>query len=162
MLKPLIITNQDLTYGIMTPNKKVACMTVVLSPRRDDYVDFLDIAKEAYATDKADIYRKIITTLIYALKKQLHQYEIENSELETIEFLTIAGDDLDLFYDEMYEAIDQIKLLKAHLDDVKEKEGLFMDLYATADKLHDALIHNLDIISTQEVRELQQTQAKAS
>lgn len=137
-------------------------MTVVMSPRRDDYVDFLDIAKEAYATDKANIYRKIITTLIYALKKQLHKYEIENSELEKIEFLTIAGDDLDLFYDEMYEAVDQIKLLKAHLDDVKEKEGLFMDLYATADKLHDALIHNIDIVSTQEVRELQQTQAKAS
>ena len=130
-------------------------MTVVMSPRRDDYVDFLDIAKEAYATDKADIYRKIITTLIYALKKQLHQYEIENSELEKIEFLIIAGDDLDLFYDEMYEAVDQIKLLKAHLDDVKEKEGLFMDLYATADKLHDALIHNLDIVSTKEVQELQ-------
>ncbi len=137
-------------------------MTVVMSPRRDDYVDFLDIAKEAYATDKAGIYRKIITTLIYALKKQLHKFEIENNELEKIEFLTIAEDDLDLFYDEMYEAVDQIKLLKAHLDDVKEKEGLFMDLYATADKLHDALIHNLDIISTQEVRELQQTQAKAS
>ncbi len=137
-------------------------MTVVMSPRRDDYVDFLDIAKEAYATDKADIYRKIITTLIYALKKQLHKFEIENSELEKIEFLTIAGDDLDLFYDEMYEAVDQIKLLKVHLDDVKEKEGLFMDLYATADKLHDALIHNIDIVSTQEVRELQQTQAKAS
>jgi hypothetical protein len=35
----------------------------------DAYLDFFDIAVEAYNTKKTDIYRKIMTTLISSYKK---------------------------------------------------------------------------------------------
>jgi hypothetical protein len=136
-------------------------MTAIMN-KSDAYLDFFDIAVEAYNTKKTDIYRKIMTTLISSYKKLLHEIEIENSDLENVDSLTINEEDLDLFYDSMYDMVDLIKLLKTHLLPLKEKDGLFADLYQTADKLHDAFILHIDLISMQEVRALQDRYAKAS
>jgi len=79
-----------------------------------------------------------------------------------VEHLTINEEDLDSFYDAMYTMVDLIKLLKKHLEPVKTKDGLFGDLYKTVDKLHEAIILNIDIISTQEVKKLQSRYKKVS
>ena len=136
-------------------------MTPRMNPT-DSYLDFFDIAVDAYTSKKTDIYRKIMTTLIAAYKKLLHEIEIENSNLENADTLTLNEEELDLFYDNMYDMVDLIKLLKSHLMPLKEHDGLFADLYQTADKLHDALMLHIDLVSSQEVKMLQDRYAKAS
>ena len=136
-------------------------MTARMNPT-DSYLDFFDIAVDAYTSKKTDIYRKIMTTLIAAYKKLLHEIEIENSNLENADTLTLNEEELDLFYDNMYDMVDLIKLLKSHLMPLKERDGLFADLYQTADKLHDALMLHIDLVSSQEVKMLQDRYAKAS
>ena len=136
-------------------------MTAIMN-NTSAYLDFFDIAKDAFESDKIDIYRKIMTTLIASYTSLLHMLEIENSDLEKVEQLTINEEELDSFYDAMYAMVDLVKLLKKHLLPLKEKDGLFDDLYSTADKLHEALIHHIDIISTQEIKVLQNRYSKAS
>jgi len=62
----------------------------------------------------------------------------------------------------MYDIVDLVKLLKKHLIPLKDEDGLFEDLYNTVDKLHEALIYNIDLISTQEVNEIHKRYAEAS
>ena len=136
-------------------------MTAIMN-NTSAYLDFFDIAVDAYKSKKIDIYRKIMTTLIASYKSLLHEIEIENNDLENVAELTINEEELDLFYDAMYKMVDLVKLLKKHLLPLKDNDGLFDDLYQTADKLHGAILHHIDIISTQEVREIQGRYAKAS
>lgn len=136
-------------------------MTAIMN-NSSSLLDFFDIAVDAYESKKTDIYRKIMTTLISSYKRLLHDIEIENCELENVESLTITEEELELFYDNMYDMVDMIKLLKSHLLPLKDQNGLFADLYQVADKLHDALMLHIDLVSTQEVRELQNRYTKAS
>ncbi len=136
-------------------------MTAIMNDS-SSFLDFFDIAVDAYESKKIDIYRKIMTTLIASYKKLLHEIEIENSDLENVNSLAINEEDLELFYDSMYDMVDLIKLLKSHLAAFKDKDGLFSDLYQTVDKLHDALMLHIDLISMQEVRTLQDRYTKAS
>jgi len=126
------------------------------------YLDFFDIAVDAYESEKTDIYRKIMTTLIASYKSLLQDVEVKNSDLENVKTLSITKEELDLFYDNMYDVTDLVKLLKKHLLVHREKDGLFVDLYEVADKLHEAIIHHIDIVSTQEVQEIQKRYPKAS
>jgi len=136
-------------------------MTAIMT-NTSPYLDFFDIAIDAYNSKKLDTYRKIMTTLIASYKTLLNDIEIENNALENVEHLTINEEDLDSFYDAMYDMVDLIKLLKKHLAPFKDKDGLFNDLYQVAKKLHEAIILHVDIVSTQEVKELQSRYAKAS
>ena len=136
-------------------------MTAIMN-NTNAYLDFFDIAVDAYKSQKIDIYRKIMTTIIASYKSFLHEIEIENNDLENTNTLTINEEDLDLFYDAMYETVDLLKLLKKHLLPVRDDDGLFDDLYQVTHKLHAAIIHHIDIISTQEVLEIQNRYAKAS
>lgn len=136
-------------------------MTAIMT-NTSSYLDFFDIAIDAYESKKLDIYRKIMTTLIASYKTLLHDIEIENNALENEEQLAINEEDLDSFYDAMYELVDLVKLLNKHLEPLKDKEGLFDVLYQTVHKLHEAVMLHIDIVSTQEVKELQSRYAKAS
>lgn len=136
-------------------------MTAIMT-NTSSYLDFFDIALDAYENKKIDVYRKIMTTLIASYKTLLHDIEIENNDLESVEHLTINEEDLDTFYDAMYNMVDLIKLLKKYLEPVKNKDGLFSDLHQIAEKLHEAIMLHIDIISTQEVKEIQSRYAKAS
>lgn len=136
-------------------------MTAIMT-NTSSYLDFFDIALDAYKNKKIDVYRKIMTTLIASYKTLLHDIEIENNDLASVEHLTINEEDLDTFYDAMYNMVDLIKLLKKYLEPVKNKDGLFSDLHQIAEKLHEAIMLHIDIISTQEVKEIQSRYAKAS
>ncbi|CAA6817918.1 MAG: Unknown protein [uncultured Sulfurovum sp.] len=136
-------------------------MTAIMN-NTSSYLDFFDIALDAYENKKTDVYRKIMTTLIASYKTLLHDIEIENNDLESVEHLTISEEDLDTFYDAMYNMVDLIKLLKKYLEPVKNKDGLFSDLHQIAEKLHEAIMLHIDIVSTQEVKGIQSRYAKAS
>lgn len=136
-------------------------MTAIMT-NTSSYLDFFDIAIDAYESKKLDIYRKIMTTLIASYKTLLYDIEIENNALENVEELAINEEELDSFYDAMYDLVDLVKLLKKHLIPLKDKDGLFRDLYQIVHKLHEAIILHIDIISTQEVKYLQSRYAKAS
>ena len=136
-------------------------MTAIMN-NTSAYLDFFDIAVDAYKSNKVDIYRKIMTTLISSYKSLLQEIEIENASLENSQLLSIQEEELDLFYDAMYDIVDFVKLLKKHLMPLKDEDGLFEDLCNTVDKLHEALIYNIDLISTQEVNEIHKRYAEAS
>ncbi len=136
-------------------------MTAMMN-NTSSYLDFFDIALDAYESKEIDIYRKLMTTLISSYKTLLYDIEIENNDLENVEHLTIQEEDLDLFYDMMYEMVDLVKLLKKHILPVKDKDGLFNDLYQIVEKLHEAIILHIDLISTQEVKAIQSRYVKAS
>ena len=136
-------------------------MTAIMN-NTSAYLDFFDIAVDAYKSNKVDIYRKIMTTLISSYRSLLQETEIENGSLENSKLLSIPEEELDLFYDAMYDMVDLVKLLKKHLVPLKDEDGLFEDLYNTVDKLHEALIYNIDLISTQEVNEIHKRYAEAS
>ena len=63
-------------------------MTAIMN-NTSAYLDFFDIAVDAYGSKKIDIYRKIMTTLIASYKSLLQEIEIEK--------LTIDEEELDLF-----------------------------------------------------------------
>lgn len=120
------------------------------------YLDFFDIAKEAFDTQKKDIYRKIMITLIEAYKKLLQSIELQNISLEKEKNLAINEENLESFYDDLYDALDLIKLLKNHLMPYKEKDGLFEDLYNIVNRLHEEIILHLDLVSTLEIKLIQE------
>jgi len=62
----------------------------------------------------------------------------------------------------MYAMADTIKLLKSHLAPLKDKDGLFFDLNETVQMIHEHIIEHIDIVSTQEVKKIQDRYLKAS
>jgi len=70
-------------------------MTAIMN-NTSAYLDFFDIAVDAYKSNKVDIYRKIMTTLISSYKSLLQETEIENASLESTKLLSIPEEELDL------------------------------------------------------------------
>jgi hypothetical protein len=77
------------------------------------------------------------------------------------EMHSLPVDDLDEFYDTTLDAIENIKLFKKKLDQIKKKDALFEDLYIQADKLYTALVVYMDRMGQLEVRILQENQKSA-
>jgi len=127
-----------------------------------DYVKFFDIAADAYNSKKTDIYRQIMTTLLSSYKTLLYDIELINSEFMQKESLDMNDVELDIFYESMYAMADTIKLLKSHLAPLKDKDGLFFDLNETVQMIHEHIIEHIDIVSTQEVKKIQDRYLKAS
>jgi len=70
--------------------------------------------------------------------------------------------ELESFYDSMYDSIDIIKLYKKQLDELKKEDGLFEYLYDVVDKLHLAMVENVDRASVLEAKEIQKKYVKVS
>ena len=62
----------------------------------------------------------------------------------------------------MYDSIDIIKLYKKQLDELKKEDGLFEYLYDVVDKLHLAMVENVDRASVLEAKEIQKKYVKVS
>jgi len=136
-------------------------MTIAMN-NTTDYVKFFDIAADAYNSKKTDIYRQIMTTLLSSYKTLLYDIELINSEFMQKESLDMNDVELDIFYESMYAMADTIKLLKSHLAPLKDKDGLFFDLNETVQMIHEHIIEHIDIVSTQEVKKIQDRYLKAS
>ncbi|MDQ7084066.1 MAG: hypothetical protein Q9M36_03665 [Sulfurovum sp.] len=126
------------------------------------YLDFFTIAVDAYKSQNESIYRKLMTTIISTYKALTNEIELSSSYLDTSEKLHYSDSELEAFYDNVYDSIDIIKLYKKQLQELKNQEGLFDDLYEVVDKLHLVLVEHLDRISTLEAKTIQQRYAKVS
>ena len=126
------------------------------------YLDFFTIAIDAYNSQNQNIYRKLMTTIISTYKALINEIELSSSYLDKSEKLNYSENELEAFYDNMYDSIDIIKLYKKQLQELKNQDGLFSDLYEVIDKLHLVIIEHLDRISTLEAKTIQQKYAKVS
>jgi len=126
------------------------------------YLDFFTIAVDAYNSQNQNIYRKLMTTIIGTYKALINEIELSSSYLDKSEKLNYSENELETFYDNMYDSIDIIKIYKKQLQELKQQDGLFSDLYEVIDKLHLVMMEHLDRVSTLEAKTIQQKYAKAS
>ena len=126
------------------------------------YLDFFTIAVDAYNSQNQNIYRKLMTTIISTYKALTNEIELSSSYLDKSEKLNYSENELENFYDNMYDSIDIIKLYKKQLQELKSQDGLFDDLCEVIDRLHLVMVEHLDRISTLEVKSIQEKYAKAS
>jgi len=124
-----------------------------------DYVDFIDVVQEALETAPRKLFEKMMRLILNKFHDQ--EIELERLALEMDDMHSLPVDDLDEFYDTTLDAIDNIKLFKRKLEQIKEKDTLFEDLYTQADKLHSSLVTYMDRMGQLEVRVLQENQKSA-
>jgi len=124
-----------------------------------DYVDFIDVVEEALETAPRKLFEKMMHLILNKFHDQ--EIELERLALEMDDMHSLPVDDLDEFYDTTLDAIDNIKLFKKKLEQIKEKDTLFEDLYTQADKLHSSLVTYMDRMGQLEVRVLQKNQKSA-
>jgi len=119
-----------------------------------DYVDFIDVVQEALETAPRKLFEKMMRLILNKLHDQ--EIELQRSALEIDEMHSLPVNDLDEFYDTILDAIDTIKLFKKKLEQIKDKDALFEDLYVQADKLYTSLVIYMDRMGQLEVRILQE------
>lgn len=124
------------------------------------YLDFFTIAVDAYKSQNQTIYRKLMTTIISTYKALTNEIELSSSYLDTSEKLNYSDSELEDFYENIYDSIDIIKLYKKQLQELKNQEALFNDLYEVVDNLHLIIMEYLDRISTLEVKTMQNKYVK--
>jgi hypothetical protein len=124
-----------------------------------DYIDFIDIVQEALETAPRKLFEKMMRLILNKFHDQ--EIELERLALEMDDMHSLPVDDLDEFYDTTLDAIDNIKLFKKKLEQIKEKDTLFEDLYTQADKLHSSLVTYMDRMGQLEIRILQENQKSA-
>ncbi len=124
-----------------------------------DYVGFIDVVQEALETAPRKLFEKMMRLILNKFHDQ--EIELQRLALEMDEMHSLPVDDLDEFYDTMLDAIDNIKLFKKKLEQIQNKDTLFEDLYAQADKLHSSLVTYMDRMGQLEVRILQENQKSA-
>ena len=124
-----------------------------------DYVDFIDVVQEALETAPRQLFEKMMRLILNKFHDQ--EIELQRLALEIDDMHNLPVDDLDEFYDTTLDAVDNLKLFKKKIDKIKNKDILFDDLYAQADKLHSSLITYIDRMGQLEVRILQENQKSA-
>jgi len=132
-------------------------MTVRMNSSFIDYSDFLNILVEAFNTAPKELFENMIEMIISALHKQ--SVELEKQALLIDEMSLIPIDDLEDYYDTALDAIEDIKLLKKRVFELKDKDFLFERLYKTLDNLHQAFVVHMDRMGQLEVRVLLQKQS---
>ena len=128
----------------------------------NSYLDFFTIAVDAYQIENKSIYRKLMMTIISTYKVLTNEMELSYSSLENCDTLLFSEKELEDFYEEVYNAIDIIKLYKIQLNALKSEEKLFSDLYEVVDKLHLVVVDYLDRVSTLEAKKIQQIDTKVA
>ncbi len=134
-------------------------MTIRMNTDIMDYFDLVDISLEALKTAPRKLFEKMIRLII----NNFHAYEIEleRLSLQIDDIHTLPVDDINEIYDTLLHSIDDIKLLKNKLEQIKDKDILFDELYLQIDKLYTSLIIYLDRIGQLEVRILQENKKSA-
>jgi FtsZ-binding cell division protein ZapB len=132
-------------------------MTVRMNSNFINYSDFLDILVEAFQTAPRNLFEKMIQMITSTLHQQV--VELQKQALQIDEMSLIPVNDLEEYYDGTLDAIDDVKLLKKRLDELKEKDALFATLYMTIDNLHQSLVQHIDRMGQLEIRVLSKEQS---
>lgn len=124
-----------------------------------DYIDFIDVVQEALETAPRKLFEKMMRLILNRFHDQ--EIELQRLALEMDEMHSLPVDDLNEFYDTTLDSIDNIKLFKKKLEQIKEKDAMFEDLSTQADKLYTSLVIYMDRMGQLEVRILQENQKSA-
>ena len=117
-----------------------------------NYVDFFDVAVEAFDTAPKQLFIKMMRMIIGTLHQQAS--EIEKQALLVDEMNKIPVDDLEEFYDTILDSLDDIKLLKIKLETVQDKDKLFLELVEELNSVNNAFTLYMDRMGQLEVRVL--------
>jgi len=125
----------------------------------ESYFDFIDVAIEALETAPRKLFEKLMRLIINKFHNQ--EIELQRLALEIDKMNNLPMNDLDKFYDNTIETIENIKLLKKRVEQIKDKDSLFEELYTQIDKLYTSLIIYMDRMGQLEIRILQNKQKSA-
>jgi len=125
-------------------------MTVRMNNNFINYSDFLNILVDAFNTAPKELFEKMIQMIISSFHQQT--VKLEKQALQINDMNLIPVDDLEEYYDTTLDAIEDIKLLKKRLIDIKDKDALFFTLYTTINSLHQAHILHIDRMGQLEIR----------
>jgi division protein CdvB (Snf7/Vps24/ESCRT-III family) len=128
-------------------------MTAKMDNSFINFVDFIDVALEAYSTAPKKLFDKMMRMIISTFHSQ--EVELEKLQLAIDEMNTIPTDDLDDFYDTVLDTIEDVKLFKKKIEPLITKDILFLELQEKLDSLHTALVKYMDRMGQLEVRILQ-------
>jgi hypothetical protein len=125
-------------------------MTARMDNNFINYVDFFDVAVEAFDTAPKQLFTKMMRMIIGTLHQQAS--EIEKQALLVDEMNRIPVNDLEEFYDMILDGIDDIKLLKVKLENIQKSDKLFLELLEELTRLHNSYILYMDRMGQLEVR----------
>jgi division protein CdvB (Snf7/Vps24/ESCRT-III family) len=125
-------------------------MTAKMDNSFINFVDFIDVALEAYTTAPKKLFDKMMRMIISTFHSQ--EVELEKLQLAIDEMNTIPTDDLDDFYDTVLDTIEDVKLFKKKIKPLITKDVLFLELQEKLDSLHTALVKYMDRMGQLEVR----------
>jgi hypothetical protein len=128
-------------------------MTAKMDNNFINFVDFIDVALEAYDTAPRKLYEKMMRMMLSTFHAQ--EVELDKIVLALDEMNVIPVDDLDEFYDTVLDTVEDVKLFKKKIEPLSSKDALFLDLHTQLDKLHTALVLYMDSMGQLEVRLLQ-------
>ena len=128
-------------------------MTAKMDNNFINFVDFIDVAIEAYDTAPRKLFEKMMRMMVATFHTQ--EVELEKLVLAIDEMHVIPVDDLDEFYDTILDTVEDVKLFKKKIDPLSSKDTLFLELHTQLDKLHTALVLYMDSMGQLEVRLLQ-------
>jgi len=117
-----------------------------------NYVDFFDVAVEAFDTAPKQLFIKMMRMIIGTLHQQAS--EIEKEALLVDEMNKIPVDDLEEFYDTILDSLEDIKLLKIKLETMQNKDKLFLELLEELHSVNNAFTLYMDRMGQLEVRVL--------
>jgi molecular chaperone GrpE (heat shock protein) len=117
-----------------------------------EYFDFFDIAVDAYKNSQIVIYKKLLSTLSSHFHTNYIDMEKLSLELENSHD-NIYNYDLDSFYDNLLEAVDNIKLLKNQINKFSNDDFEFLNLYNELDRLHNSLLSVMEKVTSLEIKQ---------
>lgn len=125
-------------------------MTVRMDSSFINYIDFFDVAVDAYHTAPKKLFIKMMRMIIGKLHQQ--SSEIEKEALFIDDMNNIPIEDLEEFYDTILDGMDDIKLLKIKLKSVQNSDKLFLELLDELTRLHNSYTLYMDRMGQLEVR----------
>ena len=124
-------------------------MTAKMQNNFINYSDFLDILVDAFETAPRELFEKMMQMITSTLHQQTVTLEKEALQLDEMNMLPV--DDLEDYYDSMLDEIEDIKLLKKRLLELKDKDTLFNTLHTSIYNLHQAYITHIDRMGQLEI-----------
>ncbi len=125
-------------------------MTVQIKNNSINDIDFLDIVIETFKTAPRKLFIKMMRFFINTIHNRAN--ELEQKALSIDNMNQIPVDDLEEFYDEILENIDDIKFLKSKLEAVKNRDEIFLELLNEFNRVNEFAVLYMDRMGQLEVR----------
>ncbi|MFK5881888.1 MAG: hypothetical protein QM482_06705 [Sulfurospirillum sp.] len=113
------------------------------------YFDFFQVANKEYEKKPSFLSKKILSIIANNLHKQY--IEIEKIIIDLDKY---SVDHLNLLCDELYDSLDEIKLLKSKIKNSNRNNFEYENLYNNADDLHNLILTLIEKTTSKEIHEL--------